>query len=238
MSQEKRAYGYCRVSTKNQANCGFSLDAQAAVIKSTALKQSLYLEEIFVEEGVSASIPLLARKQGAKLLEKLRPGDMVIVVDADRLHRDKIDAALTRKEFKAKNISTFVINQGGIAAETPEQELIASIIDSVNEYRLSEIAKKIKQTKQYQRSRNEYLGGRVPLGCRVIQGADSKRYLQDDTDFHKIIKFFCDREFSARAISNEFAMQGRRICHKALSKFIKKNGYRRDGRGGDRARAA
>lgn len=75
----------------------------------------------------------------------------------------------------------------------------------------------------------------MPLGCRVVQGVDGKRYLQEDTEFHKVIKFFSDREFSARAISNEFARQGRRICHKTLSKFIKKNGYRRDGRGGDRA---
>ena len=53
-----QVYGYCRVSTAEQANGGLSLD--------------------FVEAGVSGSVPLADRPEGQRLLTSLQPGDVVI----------------------------------------------------------------------------------------------------------------------------------------------------------------
>jgi DNA invertase Pin-like site-specific DNA recombinase len=49
----------------------------------------LELSQLFVESGVSASIPLAERPAGAQLLAALRPGDSVISAKLDRMFRDR-----------------------------------------------------------------------------------------------------------------------------------------------------
>ena len=67
-------FGYARVSTAEQASSGDSLDAQKAKIIGYAMMQGLGEPDIFVEAGVSGSIPLAARRDGKRLLECVSKG--------------------------------------------------------------------------------------------------------------------------------------------------------------------
>ena len=51
-------YGYCRVSTAAQASEGESLDVQRRVLEGWAHMQGQRLDAVFVERGVSGSMPL------------------------------------------------------------------------------------------------------------------------------------------------------------------------------------
>ena len=52
------AIGYCRVSTREQADDGVSLDAQKSRITEFASSKDLVLYNILSEDGVSGSVPL------------------------------------------------------------------------------------------------------------------------------------------------------------------------------------
>src|SRR3954462_11808800 len=78
LRQIMAAYGYVRVSTARQAEEGLSLDVQRRQIEGYALMQGLGVERVFVEEGVSGSVPMAERPAGGELVAVLEPGDAVI----------------------------------------------------------------------------------------------------------------------------------------------------------------
>ena len=63
-----RVFGYSRVSTAEQADEGVSLAAQQQQIAGYAMKKGWTVAEHFVERGVSGSLPLANRPEGARLL--------------------------------------------------------------------------------------------------------------------------------------------------------------------------
>jgi hypothetical protein len=66
------AYGYCRVSTDQQRDSGISIEEQRRKIEARAAEMGWNLAGVFVDAGVSGSIPLAQRPEGARLLEALR----------------------------------------------------------------------------------------------------------------------------------------------------------------------
>jgi DNA invertase Pin-like site-specific DNA recombinase len=65
---------------------------QRRQIDGYAHMQGLLLDKVFVERGVSGSMPLSDRPQGAALLAALKPGDVVIIAKLDRMFRSALDA--------------------------------------------------------------------------------------------------------------------------------------------------
>jgi putative DNA-invertase from lambdoid prophage Rac len=79
------AYGYCRVSTEAQATAGESLEVQRRQIEGRAMQEGWTIADIFVERAVSGSKPFADREQGAALLARLRPGDVIVAAKLDRM---------------------------------------------------------------------------------------------------------------------------------------------------------
>jgi putative DNA-invertase from lambdoid prophage Rac len=77
-------YGYCRVSTAEQADEGTSLDSQRQQITGYAMMKGWEVADFFVEAGVSGSIPLADRPEGQRLLQSLRSGDVIVTSKLDR----------------------------------------------------------------------------------------------------------------------------------------------------------
>jgi putative DNA-invertase from lambdoid prophage Rac len=96
------AYGYARVSTSRQAEEGESLDVQQRTVAGYALMLGLTVDRMFVERGVSGSVPLLERAEGITLLAALKPGDVLITAKLDRMFRSALDALA---KLKARNRS-------------------------------------------------------------------------------------------------------------------------------------
>jgi hypothetical protein len=63
-----RVYGYCRVSTLQQAEEGESLEVPQRTIAGYAEMHGLAVERVFLERGVSGTKPLADRPQGVALL--------------------------------------------------------------------------------------------------------------------------------------------------------------------------
>ena len=86
--QYESIYGYCRVSSDEQAKHGTSLADQ----KKTITKMSLYLfdkepDGFYVDDGVSGTLDFDRRPDGKKLQNVLEPNDVVLVAKLDRLIR-------------------------------------------------------------------------------------------------------------------------------------------------------
>ncbi|MGH7707283.1 MAG: recombinase family protein, partial [Vulcanimicrobiaceae bacterium] len=90
---ERRAVGYIRVSTEDQATNGVSLDAQRVRIDAYAVAMGVDVSEVIVDAGASAKS--LERPGLARILDGVRSGEIgtVVVVKLDRLTRSTRDLA-------------------------------------------------------------------------------------------------------------------------------------------------
>jgi site-specific DNA recombinase len=91
MSERKKAIGYIRVSTDEQAREGISLDAQAERIRALALAKGWDLQAIIEDKGFSGKN--LERPGMRELIKdcKHRKADIAIVYKVDRLTRKQKD---------------------------------------------------------------------------------------------------------------------------------------------------
>ena len=67
-------YGYARVNTSRQAEEGESLDVQQRTIAGYALTLGLTVDRMFIERGVSGSVPLAERAEGSRCWRPSSPG--------------------------------------------------------------------------------------------------------------------------------------------------------------------
>jgi len=157
------AYGYVRVSTSRQAEEGESLDVQQRTVAGYALMLGLTVDRMFVERGVSGSVPLSERAEGITLLAALKPGDVLITAKLDRMFRSALDALDVLAKLKARNVSLHMIDLGGDVTGNGISKLVFTILSAVAEAERDRIRERVTQVKRDQRQRNRYLGGIVPF---------------------------------------------------------------------------
>lgn len=160
-------YGYTRVSTSRQAEEGESLDVQQRTVAGYALMLGLTVGRMFIERGVSGSLPLSERPEGTALLAVLKAGDVVITPKLDRMFRSALDALDVLAKLKARNVSLHMIDLGGDVTGNGISKLVFTILSAVAEAERDRIRERVTQVKRDQRQRNRYLGGIVPFGFRV-----------------------------------------------------------------------
>lgn len=87
--KQKRAVAYVRVSTTEQAEQGYSIDAQIQTIKQYCQRQNLDLVEVYADRGISGK-SLSKRQQLQALLEGAKHDkfEMVVIWKNSRLARN------------------------------------------------------------------------------------------------------------------------------------------------------
>ena len=107
----KKAIGYTRVSTSEQAIEGVSLDNQKAKIQSYCEFNDLELVEIIVDAGKSGKD--LKREGIQALIGRIRDKsvDAVVVYKLDRLSRKVIDTITLIEAFEKSGITFHSLNE-------------------------------------------------------------------------------------------------------------------------------
>lgn len=140
---------------------------QQRTVAGYALMLGLAVDRMFIERGVSGSVPLSERAEGTALLAALKPRDVLITAKLDRMFRSALDALDVLAKLKARNVSLHMIDLGGDVTGNGISKLVFTILSAVAEAERDRIRERVTQVKQDQRQRNRYLGGIVPFGFRV-----------------------------------------------------------------------
>ena len=157
-------YAYVRVSTDRQAETGQSLEVQQRQIEGYCQMHDLSLERVFVEGGVSGSVPLQDRPQGSKMLAGVRSGDAIVTAKLDRLFRSAVDALNVCERLQQENIGLHMIDLGGDVTGNGISKLVFTILSAVAEAERDRIRERIRDVKADQKQRRRYLGGSRPFG--------------------------------------------------------------------------
>ena len=165
-----KVFGYVRVSTAEQANNGESLETQRRQIEGWAMLKGWTVAEIFVEGGVSGSVPLADRPEGQRLLAAAGKGDMIITPKLDRMFRSASDALGTLEELKAQGTGLVMIDLGGDVTGNGISKLVFTILSAVAENERDRTRERIREVKQRLASQGIYGGGKKPFGYDVVDG--------------------------------------------------------------------
>jgi DNA invertase Pin-like site-specific DNA recombinase len=163
-------FGYVRVSTAEQVSNGESLETQRRQVAGYAMMKGCELGEVFVEAGVSGSVPLGEREAGAKLLSALRKGDVVITAKLDRMFRSASDALGTLEALKDQGVALHMIDLGGDVCGNGISKLVFTILSAVAENERDRIRERIRDVKRHLASQGVYGGGKRPYGFDVVDG--------------------------------------------------------------------
>jgi putative DNA-invertase from lambdoid prophage Rac len=170
-----RVFGYSRVSTSDQANEGVSLDVQRQQIAGYAMMKGWTVAAMFVEEGVSGSVPLADREQGRAMLATVRKGDVIITAKLDRAFRSAADALAVLEEFKDQGVGLHIIDLGGDVCGNGISKMVFTILAAVAEGERDRLRERIRDAKRHLASQGVFGGGKRPFGYDVVLDGEVSR---------------------------------------------------------------
>ena len=160
-------YGYARVSTKGQQRDGNSLDEQWEKLKNYGC------DEIIQEAYTGTKMD---RPQMLELLNRLQPGDELVVCKLDRFARTAAEGSTIIKDLVDRGIVVNVLNMGK-ADNTPMGKLMVTIMLAFAEYERDMIVERTQSGKEIARQKEGFKEGRPALDiditemrCRVAGG--------------------------------------------------------------------
>jgi len=160
-------YGYTRVSTDRQAE-GDSLAAQTRQLEGWALMKDVSLGRVFVEEGVSGSIPVRDRPCGREMFSALEAGDTVVSVKLDRMFRSALDALQVVEALGKRKVSLVLLDVGDVTNGL--SKLFLTMTAAFAEVERDRIRERVTAMKADQKARGCYLGGKLPYGFEAVEG--------------------------------------------------------------------
>lgn len=218
----RRAFGYARVSLDKQVD-GFGLETQKRIIDAICTAEGLALAHVFVEEGVSGSVPISERPQGKALLQTVQAGDVIVSLKLDRCFRDVADASATLATLQRRNVGLYLKDLGGDVTASSVSSLVFNLLASVAAFERQRISERTSESMRisciYRRSEGRFLGGKhVPFGYRKVDRREPgsvtpKWYLEPVASVHAEARRLKTEGYSLRAAANHFQALGHQVSH-------------------------
>lgn len=163
-SQPKRALGYARVSSEEQAR-GSSLRDQQASIGAYAQSCGLSVSTYYVEAESAVHDKFESRVQMQRLMREAREGDLVICDKLDRWSRDPIFSYSSVKELLGRGVAMyFVSDHVDPSTSDGDSAMGFRILFAREEHK--RIRERMVGTREILRDQGYYAEGAPPLGYR------------------------------------------------------------------------
>lgn len=168
-------YGYCRVSSDEQAAHGISIDAQREILHGYAAMCQDKIE-IFEDAGFSGkntNRPALRR-----LLSSITSGSVtsVVVWKLDRLSRSLRDTLTMIEDVFAPAGATLVSVTESIDTSTPSGRMMLNLLASFAQLEREQDSDRVVMSHKHLAHDCKYLGGHIPFGYTID---DTKHYQID-----------------------------------------------------------
>lgn len=144
-------YGYCRVSTRKQLTDGNSLQAQAEEIKMR-YENAEVIEEQYT--GTSTDRPIFT-----ELVQKLNPGDTLVVTKLDRLARNTVEGIQVVEGLFTKGVAVHVLNVGLLENTTMGKFFLTTLL-AVAEMERNTIIERTQAGKEVAKTKTGFKDGR------------------------------------------------------------------------------
>ena len=145
-----RVFAYARVSTVEQLTTNQREEIAAA---GYAIEPRRY-----IEEKVSGSVPASQRPGFARLLEKMEPGDTLIVTKLDRIGRDSIDVQQTVSRFAEQGMRLIVLQLGNLDLTSSAGSLMVKVLAAMADFERDLIIERTQAGQARARAEGKHMG--------------------------------------------------------------------------------
>ncbi|MHB1281793.1 MAG: recombinase family protein [Acidithiobacillus sp.] len=121
-----RVFAYCRVSTLDQTTQNQRLEIKAAGFAIEVRR--------LIEETVSGSVAAKQRSGFMRLMDRLEPGDVLVVTKLDRLGRNAMDVRATVEQLASAGVRVHCLALGGVDLTSPAGKMTMQVIAAVAEF--------------------------------------------------------------------------------------------------------
>lgn len=164
----KRALGYVRVSTEEQAKGGVSLDMQRAKIQAYAALEDMELVEILADEGISGcSIKSRLGVQRLLQMVKAREVQAVIIYALDRLARNTTEALEMSRLMDQRSIGLHSMTEK-LDTGSAHGRFFFTLLASLAEMERGIISERISAAMERKREKGEALNNNPAYGYRIV----------------------------------------------------------------------
>jgi site-specific DNA recombinase len=203
-----RAIGYVRVSTSEQANDGYGLDAQERAIRVYCRDAGMRVVRVERDEGESGSNGLETRHGLAHALAALEAGEaeFLIVKRLDRLARDLLIQETVVGRLRQHGRSVLSVEEPDASSDDYTRVLVRQVLGAISQYERCVIQARMAAGKAAKAASGGYVGGRPRYGTR----AEGRELIQD-TDETAIVEFVHRLRaggLSYREIASELTREG------------------------------
>ena len=157
-------FGYARVSTGHQ-----SLDQQADVLGDAGVPADRLFSDRLTGTSTREQRPGLS-----DLLDRVRPGDAIVVVGIDRLGRNAAEVMLTVRELSERGVVLRSLREG-IDTSTATGRMIAGVLASMAELELELQRERREAAKDARRKRDLPIGRPPALNAEQVALAERMR---------------------------------------------------------------
>ena len=160
-----RTFGYCRVSTRQQATEGHSLEDQRSRIAGYCQANGLPAPtQFYVDAAISGTKSLQRREQGQSLLGAIQRGDHIIVTKGDRLFRSAKNALEIAELLQKQGVALHLMDMGGEVLNSSVSRLLFGILMMVANMEAERIGERTASVKEHLRNQGRFVGGLTPVG--------------------------------------------------------------------------
>ncbi len=231
----KNAVIYIRVSTDEQAGEGHhSLAAQKSICSKLATDLGYHVMRVFEDAGKSASsMKRAALQEMIELCQKDLTVTAVVVQDTDRLARNTQDHLAIRAILKKHKVQLISASQPTID-DTPEGQMIDTIVASVNQFQSDITARKTLKGME-EKARKGWLPGKAPLGYKNHTNNQGDRVVSLDepvaTRIREAFRLYATGRYSVAYLrdllydQNLRSRTGKKLQHSRLNELLKNRFY-------------
>ncbi|MNW39545.1 DNA-invertase hin [compost metagenome] len=158
---------YARVSTEEQAEQGYSIDAQLDTLRDYCKKNGLEVYEEYVDAGISGT-SIKGRLALQRLQRDAEKGlfDELLVWKMNRLARKNLDLLLILDHLDQHNVSFRSFTEK-IETSTPTGRMYLHMLSAIGEMERDTIVENVKMGMK-QRAKTGKHNGKLPLGYQAI----------------------------------------------------------------------
>ena len=165
----RRCVSYRRVSTTDQADSGYGLDAQRDAISAFIRREGLELIGSFQDPGVSGTAPLEERPglSQALVFAMTKGAGVLVVARHDRLARDTLVALLIERSFADAGIRIMYADSSN--GDSDSDRFTRTVLHAAAEQAKRDVVRRLATGRQAKAAMKpgSYVGGRPPYGYRA-----------------------------------------------------------------------
>jgi site-specific DNA recombinase len=206
----KKVFGYCRVSSEIQKLKDNSIKNQIKYIGDYCDYHKMELVKVFKDEGISG---LKSDRDGLnRMFNEIIKNDVdiLLVYSLSRLGR-KLKDVIGFVEKLSKNGIKFISIKENFNNDDVVGKLMMNILGSINEFEVDILSDRIRDIKQYKKSKNEvYTGkilfGKYKRGKKLIRNNNEMKILKlikklrevDKLSYNKISNYLNDKNIKSK----------------------------------------